>query len=192
MIAPEHERFLTERLRTHLTRHSGRTFHAHLSGTYRLLKQWGNAEEVCLAGLFHSIYGTEHFRHKAFPVEDRRTIRAMIGTRAEWLAYVFCVTARPRAFLGHPPFGDIRLHDRHTDEPITVSRRDLGDLLEIEAANLVEQGGRIRTTLERLQQTSISPGAKRAIAAWLSAECHPSSSEATVRPAGSPSGASRR
>lgn len=35
------------------------SFDDHLKGTMKKLEQLGFAEPVCLAGLFHSIYGTE-------------------------------------------------------------------------------------------------------------------------------------
>jgi hypothetical protein len=167
MIDPRHERFLTERLRTHEIRHSGRDFYTHLKGTHDLLESWGNPVEVCLAGLYHSIYGTKHFRRKAHPIADRATIRGLIGERAERLAYVFCVTARPRAFLGHPAGRDTMLHDNHANRMFAVCPRDLNDLLEIEAANLIEQGGKVRSTLERLRQASLSDAARGAINRWL-------------------------
>jgi hypothetical protein len=48
-----------------------------------------------------------------------------------------------------------------------LAPRQLDDLLEIEAANLIEQGGNIRAMLQRLQATQISPAAKRGIADYL-------------------------
>ena len=42
--------------------HFGRPFREHLIGTHDLLDQWQNSENVCLAGLFHSVYGTKTFR----------------------------------------------------------------------------------------------------------------------------------
>jgi hypothetical protein len=167
MIDPRHERFLKERLRTHEIRHSGRDFYTHLKGTHDLLERWGNPVEVCLAGLYHSIYGTKHFRRKAFPIDDRATIRALIGERAERLAYIFCVTARPQAFLGHPLGHDVLLHDNHANGMFAVCRRDLHDLLEIEAANLIEQGGKVRGMLERLRKAPVSEPARGAIDQWL-------------------------
>ena len=38
--------------------HSGRTLLDHLFGVHNLLAEWGAAPKLCLAGLFHSIYGT--------------------------------------------------------------------------------------------------------------------------------------
>ncbi len=45
--------------------------------------------------MFHSIYGTQLFQGFTLPVERRSEIRALIGDRAEYLAYVNCVMDRP-------------------------------------------------------------------------------------------------
>lgn len=72
MVEERYRAFLIEQLRVQDVHHSGRTFFAHLKGTHDLLRDWGNPEPVCIAGLFHSIYGTWHFRHQAFPITRRQ------------------------------------------------------------------------------------------------------------------------
>lgn len=42
--------------------HSGGTLFEHLVGTYKLLKEIGCANDICLAGLLHSCMGTESFQ----------------------------------------------------------------------------------------------------------------------------------
>ena len=42
--------------------HTEKTYLAHVIGVYRLMEACGCTEELCLAGLFHSIYGTELFQ----------------------------------------------------------------------------------------------------------------------------------
>ena len=159
--------FLIEHLHADEVRHSGRDFYTHLSGTYDLLKAWGNPQSLCLAGLFHSIYGTWHFRHKAFPIERRDIIRGLIGEEAEFLAYVFCVTERPKELLAQVRSSKIMMTDHCVKEPLQLSRIQLNRLLEIEAANLIEQGGDVRGLLEQIAQADISVAAKMAIAAYL-------------------------
>jgi hypothetical protein len=92
-----------------------------------LLRGWGAREPVCLAGLFHSIYGTVHFRHQSWPLSDRATIVNVIGDEAENLAYLFCTIDRPRVLVEKAAAGS--------------RAAVLLDLLEIEAANLLDQGG---------------------------------------------------
>jgi hypothetical protein len=163
--------FLTSHLNTQGVRHSGRNLFIHLSGTYQLLKSWGNSESTCLAGLYHSIYGTWHFRRKSFPIANRGTIAALIGSHAERLVYLFCVTRRPEAFFKayqgkHSGFA--RLEDYSIRAIIPITESELISLLEIEAANLLEQEGNITGYLRSLLQTSISGGAKAALSNYLS------------------------
>src|SRR6185437_12663619 len=79
--------------------HSGRTLFAHLAGTYSLLQAWGNPMHVCLGGLFHSIYGTNAFRHRSLPEDQRFALQSLIGIQAERLAWDFCHISRPREIL---------------------------------------------------------------------------------------------
>lgn len=122
-------------------RHSGRPFYAHLKGTYDLLGTKGLPEYVCLAGLFHSIYGTRHFKHQALSFNQRGLVAHLIGIEAELLAYIFCVTDRPRAFVEQVGQKYPCVRDHNTGGLIPISKDELRDLLEIEAANLAEQGG---------------------------------------------------
>jgi len=69
-------------------KHSNSTFFNHLVGTYNILRTWQQSEDLCLAGLFHSIYGTEFFKHDI--VFQRETIKKLIGEKAENIAYQFC------------------------------------------------------------------------------------------------------
>jgi hypothetical protein len=147
MIKDEYKQFLLERAHADKVKHSGRTLFEHLCGTHDLLQQWGNSKPVCAAGLFHSIYGTKSFRHKAWPLTDRATIANLIGDEAELLAYIFC-TADRKTFL------------------ISI----LPGLREIEAANLLDQSSRSSSRLKQLRDSDISVGAKYAINRYLSRE----------------------
>lgn len=143
-------------LRAHLAdqiRHSGRTFLEHLQGTHDLLKAWGCDEAVCTGGLFHSIYGTNAFTTQCIPLERRDEIRELIGEPAERLAYLFCTCDRPRAFieaLEGKPVGN-----RHDGSRSVFDPELLRQLIEIECANLIEQGSgkeffpRLRVHLDR-------------------------------------------
>lgn len=67
---------------------------ANLIGVYRLIEAQGCTEELCRAGMFHSIYGKERFRGFTLAPERRPEARALIGERAEQLAS--CWGDRPR------------------------------------------------------------------------------------------------
>src|SRR5207302_2297190 len=75
--------------------HTTKSYLAHLVGLYRLMEARGCTEELCRAGMFHSIYGTQKFQGFKLPLEQRAEVRALIGERAERLAYLNCAMYRP-------------------------------------------------------------------------------------------------
>lgn len=136
-----HEELLIE-LGADQTKHSGRTLFEHLKGVHDLLRDWNAPQHVCLAGLFHSIYGTEVFKHQS--LDDRKRLQAATDKRTEALVHAFCV-AKDR-----PLFESI--------EDKTTRRQ----LQEIEAANILEQGGSGKT-LRKLMSSKISRYARAAL-----------------------------
>ena len=58
---------------------SGDLFGDHLRSVQRVLKEWGENEELQLAGLFHSIYGTEGFQDFQLSFDRRDDIKKLIG-----------------------------------------------------------------------------------------------------------------
>lgn len=117
--------------------HSGRYLLDHLTGTERLLAEWGCDDVVRRAGLFHSIYGTNAFKTASVSIRERSKIRNLIGKKAERLAYLFCVSQRPSALIDACEHG--LLKNRYSQEQIAISPTELEHLLEIESANLIEQ-----------------------------------------------------
>lgn len=142
MIDEAHRQFLLTRVHADRVKHSGRTLYDHLLGTHDLLKAWGTSKSICDAGLFHSIYGTKAFKHKAWPVADRETMRALIGEGAERLVFNFCTSNRKGLLYGNTA--------------------DDAALRLIEAANLIEQGSTSRR-LAVLRDTDIGAAARQAI-----------------------------
>ena len=59
--------------------HSDRGLFDHLLGTRQLLVEWGSRPALCDAGLFHSIYSTEHYEQTAVPLTRRDEVRQLIG-----------------------------------------------------------------------------------------------------------------
>jgi hypothetical protein len=100
----------------------------------------GCTEEVCRAGMFHSIYGTERFQGFKLPLERRGEIRDLIGDRPERLAYVNCAMDRvsfDRALQqSAEPY---RVKDRITGEEIQLSQRDFDDLCRVHLYDWLEQ-----------------------------------------------------
>ncbi len=161
MVERRYEDFLLRRVSN--VRHSGRSFYEHLKGVHDLLRDWGNNQPVCLAGLFHSIYGTRIFRHQSVPLSRRQLLVNLIGPKAERLAYIFCVTNRPKDFLESIGVAHPMLYNHRTKRFMEVSPQTVNELLEIEAANLLEQGGARLDTLRRLTESDISSSAKTAL-----------------------------
>jgi hypothetical protein len=122
---------------TDTTSHTGRTLFEHLKGTRDLLKKWGMPEHVQVAGLFHSIYGTNIFTTPSASFTDRDLLQALIGTKAEWLAYLFCVAKRPKAFFD--AFEDNSIHNRFGFHSHMVTNVEIHELIAIEIANHMEQ-----------------------------------------------------
>ena len=96
----------------------------HLLGTRQLLVEWEARPALCDAGLFHSIYSTEHYELKAIPLTMRDEVRQLIGDEAESLVWLFCMMRREtfyqnlgqdRRLLGPAPL-DWRVDstDRHS------------------------------------------------------------------------------
>ena len=100
----------------------------------------GCTEELCRAGMFHSIYGTELFQRFKLPLERRTDVHALIGERAERLAYLNC--AMDRASLdraleqGSEPYCIL---DRLTGQEVSLTRADFDDLCRVHLYDWLEQ-----------------------------------------------------
>jgi hypothetical protein len=122
---------------TRETPHSGRTLYEHLRGTRDLLSRWGCEEDACLAGLYHSIYGTNAFRRASMDAGNRDQVRRVIGADAEKLVYLFHILERPMALV--ESLDTFMSFNRKTGEEVDLEEDDLRKLIEIECANLLEQ-----------------------------------------------------
>jgi hypothetical protein len=56
-----------------------RSLFEHLKGTHELLEKWDNPKDVCIGGLFHSIYGTQYYKVQSAELADRKHIAEVIG-----------------------------------------------------------------------------------------------------------------
>jgi hypothetical protein len=125
--------------------HTHKSYLAHLIGVYRDMESAGCTLEVCRAGMFHSIYGTERFQRFSLPLERRADVRALIGERAERLAYINCAMDRgsfDRALEEDaPPY---RITDRLTREEHALSAEDFDDLCRVHLYDWLEQVPRSR------------------------------------------------
>jgi hypothetical protein len=130
---------LLRELSTNESSHSkGRSLLEHLKGTYELLEKWDNPSDVCLGGLFHSIYGTQYYKVQSANFADREHIASVIGSRAEELAFLFSTTDRVGFFMEADKPTPV-LVDTRTKVPVPVTTAILDALIEIEVANFIEQ-----------------------------------------------------
>ncbi len=125
--------------------HTNKTYLAHLVAVYNDMRAGGCEEEVCRAGMFHSIYGTELFQGFTLPLERRADVRTLIGERAERLAYLNCAMDRAsfdraleQATAPYP------IRDRLTGKDVLLSRNDFDDLCRVHLFDWLEQVPRSR------------------------------------------------
>ncbi len=120
--------------------HTHKTYLGHLVAVQRLLETQGCSQDVCRAGLLHSLYGTERFQGFTLPLERRAEVRALAGDRAERLAYLNC--AMDRASFDRvldqaaEPY---TIRDRITGETVSLSREDFDDLGRVHLFDWLEQ-----------------------------------------------------
>lgn len=112
--------------------HGNSTYINHCFGVYTILNNMGCSNDVCMAGLYHSVYGTDSFDTTI--TLSKQTVIELIGVRAEKLVSIFCnIRNRTECLLNN-----------------TLSLEDSirYDLLCIELANLQEQLGRMDNNQE--------------------------------------------
>ena len=67
--------------------HHNKSFFQHLLNVYNTLRKWNCPEDICFAGLFHSIYGNEIF--KVQTEKNREVVKDIIGEQAEKIVFNF-------------------------------------------------------------------------------------------------------
>lgn len=125
--------------------HTGKTYMGHLLAVHRLLEEQGCGLDACRAGMFHSVYGTEEFQRFQLPLERRGELRALVGERAERLAYLNCAMDRASFDLAleraEPPYP---MRDRLTGAEVPLDREDFDDLCRVHLYDWLEQVPRSR------------------------------------------------
>lgn len=152
--------------------HSDRSLLDHLLGTRRLLEEWGCRAAVCDAGLFHSVYGTEHYGPAAVPFAIRERVCELIGVEAERLVWLFCVLDRDSFDRKLGRADGYHILDRRAGTTVPITRGEFDDLLTLSFANTLEAMPRLpwgqrracRRYLEQFREVAIPP-AQAALAA---------------------------
>jgi hypothetical protein len=126
--------------------HTGATsFDNHLKGVQSVLRNWKASSDLCNAGLFHSIYGTEGFQGFKLPLDKRSAVRQLIGEKAERLAWIFCMvdrksvddtlylpeSQRTYSFVARPELGRFQI--------LLTGETEWLDFLELSLADWLEQ-----------------------------------------------------
>ena len=131
--------------------HTGKdSFDSHLQGVETILRLWNAKDEVCRAGLFHSIYGTEAFQGFKLALANRPRLRDLIGCKAERLAWIFCVVDRKTVdvtlyepeYLQNQPHHGIQFYARPELGRFPIPLEDEEewlDFLELSLADWLEQ-----------------------------------------------------
>ena len=149
-------RFLRE-VHTREMPHSGRDLFDHLLGTRALLIAWGERPAVCDAGLFHSIYGTEHYELAACSTDLRDDVRRLIGPEAESLAWLFCAMRRESFDQNLTRRDGFSIQDRSTGEIIPLSAAQFHDLVTLTFANTLEAFPRLSWIVRRRCRAYLQP-----------------------------------
>ena len=118
--------------------HTERGLFDHLLGTRHLLVEWGTRPALCDAGLFHSIYSTEHYEQQALPLSRRGEVQQLIGEEAESLVWLFCMMRRELFFEDLGKDRSPSVQHRETGEQIPLSGTQHQDLLTLLLANSLE------------------------------------------------------
>jgi len=108
--------------KTKAIKHSDGTFFEHLYGTFSILKELNQSDDVCMAGLFHSIYGTEFFQ-PGLKIDEKEVV-SYIGEYSNRLVKIFCEPNRDST---------IYLNNRNYETQFNL------DLLYILFTNMLEQ-----------------------------------------------------
>ena len=107
-----HDKFTFLKQLTSVLKHHGKkSFYQHLFNVYGYLKSQSLSEDVCDAGLFHAVYGTEFYDFQSAAI-TREVVRGYIGEYAEELVHVFCGlrNGRFRSIVHNTPAWSAKQH----------------------------------------------------------------------------------
>jgi hypothetical protein len=111
---------------------------AHLTATYDILARWGCSDDLCAAGLFHSVYSTDHLETQTIPLSERPRVAEAIGDKAEKLAFLYCSIDRGSLYENLNRRSDYSVRDRWNSHDIPLQPEELAELLTLDSANTLE------------------------------------------------------
>lgn len=133
------QNFLME-LETHKTPHGRRNLARHSLCVYDLLKIANQDTATCLAGAFHSIFGTNSFKTTTLPQEEKARLTEVVGEEAADLCELFGTIQRPLTLETALRESICEVTKADTGESVAITEKQLHSLIMIECANLFDQG----------------------------------------------------
>ncbi|MDP2322756.1 MAG: hypothetical protein Q8N51_01840 [Gammaproteobacteria bacterium] len=118
--------------------HLSGTLEQHLRGTESLLREWDSREALCIAGLFHAVYGNEAYGQVLASIDQRERIAAVIGSDAEELAYLYGACNRQTFYARLGTRLQLVFSDRFSNTEYQITESALAGLCEITLANELE------------------------------------------------------
>ncbi len=111
----------------------------HYTGTYSVLKDWNNTEDICNAGLFHGIYMDAYFKGHDATQDYRAAIRSLIGEKSEALAYLHCAINRRKFIQELKDDVPSEVFDNYLQTSHQINHSEIKALSEMIWANAFEQ-----------------------------------------------------
>ena len=130
--------------------HSFSTLLEHLTGTRELLCAWRACPDLCAAGLFHSVYGTESFGPVSIGLAEREAVRGVIGAAAEEIVYLFSVMTAESFEANLRLESGFSVQERTSKTHVGIAPPMFRHLCNLSAANWLEQRDRLPRQFQSL------------------------------------------
>ncbi|MGW6258068.1 DUF6817 domain-containing protein [Streptomyces sp. NPDC055085] len=144
MIQAEQYRDDLIRLGLHKIAHQDETLLDHMFRACDILQDMKAPDHVCLAILFHGVYGTEGLHNdnvESIPEDKRVEVRAVVGPLVEEMIYNFSVmnyTSLGKSFRNMlRPNGKPEMKDRRTGVEIPMDAEKFEDLLRMKLGDVL-------------------------------------------------------
>eukprot|EP00026_Physarum_polycephalum_P011953 Phypoly_transcript_12204.p1 GENE.Phypoly_transcript_12204~~Phypoly_transcript_12204.p1 ORF type:complete len:271 (+),score=34.36 Phypoly_transcript_12204:27-839(+) len=125
--------------------HKHSTFKQHLFQVWKILTIWEQPTYIARCGLFHSAYSNSYVNLAIFSANtDRTMLKKVIREEAEEWVYLFCTINRGEVVYKHlltsekMPESLVVKHIK-TGEDITLTKRQLGQILVMTIADFADQ-----------------------------------------------------
>lgn len=115
-----------------------RKYYDHLLSVYAALTVWGMPMSVRMAGLLHSIYGTQRFTGFHLPPDDRKKVSDVVGSEAEVMAYASCMIRREE-FDAYAPLGHRRFESRFGGDIVFSDEEEFDNFCTIHLCDWLDQ-----------------------------------------------------